>query len=618
VQAETNEDTRSVPLSAIRVLLPVWGRRYAERFLEFLLPSLLAEGNLPALVAAAPTTFVLLTRARDRVLFERHPVFRELQGVCAVEIVEIDDLISDASGVVLTVAYLRGMRSIATDPRNICFFYLVSDYVLAEGSLRNVLGRISAGASAVLAGNFQGNQETIGPALERFRQGSALVVPPRELVRIGLDTMHAQSAAAVVGNQGLAARCNRLFWRIGESGLLGRFWLMHMIAIRPEVSDYIVAGPSDYAFVPEFCVSGRVERIVDSDDYMVLEVQNAAAAGTGLPSSAAAIAKSVSEWATKEHLANARQSVYFHSDASRPSGAVEAAAHAFVSAIEVEKKSLPKSSRYHPYWGRMLDYHRATAVRPVDQNTVTTLLGGGGQMWSNGSLRRLLLGRGSSVKLWHPRWADLAVLRRGITELDLSGQSLLVVGKVPYAALTLFSAAAAIEQIEIEELSHLADGTRFDRVVILARATPDAGAMAATTRLLMPGGRLLIGLGDFLADDAQPLPVFKLPEFAGFSTRLAIAVSAGRRRIAAQGAMMGLARTGRPIRMLGAAALTLPSVLMNLISLGRCSNAGATVSCMVVTLERVPAAVAVAEQQYLLPRRCSNTADLRQLAKSFS
>ena len=29
---------------------------------------------------------------------------------------------------------------------------------------------------------------------------------------------------------------NRLFWRVDENTLIGRFYLMHMICIRPEVS----------------------------------------------------------------------------------------------------------------------------------------------------------------------------------------------------------------------------------------------------------------------------------------------------------------------------------------------------------------------------------------------
>ena len=41
------------PLSAIKVLMPVWGSRYIRQFLEFCLPTMLAPGNIPALAQAA-------------------------------------------------------------------------------------------------------------------------------------------------------------------------------------------------------------------------------------------------------------------------------------------------------------------------------------------------------------------------------------------------------------------------------------------------------------------------------------------------------------------------------------------------------------------------------------
>ena len=60
--------------------------------------------------------------------------------------------------------------------------------------------------------------------------------------------------------------------------MVGRFFLMHMIAIRPETSDFIIAAPSDYSLVPELCPSGKVVRMTDSDDYFVVECQPRGAA----------------------------------------------------------------------------------------------------------------------------------------------------------------------------------------------------------------------------------------------------------------------------------------------------------------------------------------------------
>src|ERR1700722_17725486 len=94
-----------LPPKDIQILLPVWGQRYTRDFLEFCLPSLLAPGNVPGLTKLARCTFVLLAPAEDAETIERNPLWTLLSGFCSVRIRYIDDLISQSSSTVLTLAY---------------------------------------------------------------------------------------------------------------------------------------------------------------------------------------------------------------------------------------------------------------------------------------------------------------------------------------------------------------------------------------------------------------------------------------------------------------------------------------------------------------------------------
>src|ERR1700733_4640520 len=71
---------------AIKVVLPVWGYTYVRQFLECGLPTLLAPGNIPALAAALPTEFVLLTSEDDKELFEQNPTFQRLASLCKTKL----------------------------------------------------------------------------------------------------------------------------------------------------------------------------------------------------------------------------------------------------------------------------------------------------------------------------------------------------------------------------------------------------------------------------------------------------------------------------------------------------------------------------------------------------
>jgi hypothetical protein len=288
-------------MQGVYVLLPVWGARYLRQCLEVCIPSLLASGNVPAIAAALPTTFVLMTRDRDMPMIRSHRAWLALAAVCDARLESIDDLLSEAASFVLTLAYARQIRTLGSTACEIGFVFLVSDYIVADGALRHVLRRLQGGADAVLAGNFQMSREAIDnlPLANRRIGGEPLSVPPRDLVRLALDWLHPATIACLAdGPTRHDPRANRVFWRAGPGTLLGRFYLMHMVAIRPQRVDVTIAGPCDYSFVPEFCPSGRIETMTDSDDYLVVEIQPASASSQATvpgPLDPPGLAKSLAE-----------------------------------------------------------------------------------------------------------------------------------------------------------------------------------------------------------------------------------------------------------------------------------------------------------------------------------
>ena len=108
---------------------------------------------------------------------------------------------------------------------------------------------------------------------------------------------------------------NRLFWRVDDNTLIGRFYLMHMICIRPELTDFVVGSSCDYSFIPEMCPSGNVHVLTDSDDYLVVEMQKRSHERNFVRLGAvkqSAVAESLAEWATATHRNNAHSAVVFH------------------------------------------------------------------------------------------------------------------------------------------------------------------------------------------------------------------------------------------------------------------------------------------------------------------
>ena len=419
---------RRPPPKAAILLLPVWGYSYVRQFLECGLPTLLAPGNVPAVAAALPTEFIILTSVDDIPLIHEHPALKRLDGICKVTIHPIDHLITDTNySTTITLAYAEAVRDVGEAMIDTCFFFLVSDYVVADGSFANVLKRMQRGTSAVVVGNLQITRETALPWLQRrlTDNGNSLALQPRELMRWALNNLHPITLANIVNIPfSHNSHTNRLFWRVDSNTMLGRFYLMHMLCVRPEVADFIVGSSCDYSFVPEMCPSANVDVITDSDEYLVIEMQprshEARAVRPG-PIEIPALAKSLSEWTTITHRENANQSLIFHVGELPPNvGHSIEEADTFIADVARNLSREPLPHRGHPYWiGAMVAFRESGGQKRNDEEWSYALgLSEVPNKFTNWLLWRSkfsLMGRPPYVLPWHPAWPDF---RTVLSEID--------------------------------------------------------------------------------------------------------------------------------------------------------------------------------------------------------
>jgi hypothetical protein len=409
---------RSEP-KEVRVLLPVWGYNFVRQFLEWSLPTLLAPGNLPALSARLPTQFILLTSIDDESYIREHAAIKRLSSICKVDLRLIDHLITDGNySTTITLAYAEAVRAAGDAMLDTCFFFLVSDYLIADGSLGNALDRVMKGASGVVAGNFQVSLEDATPWLEEklLLSRHTLALQPREMMQWALNNLHPQVLANTVNipfNHN--SHTNRLFWRVNGNTMIGRFYLMHMLCIRPELTDFTIGSSCDYSFIPEMCPSGNVEAIVDSDQYLVIETHprnheiNFLQRGPQTPRH---LARSLSEWTTAIHRGNADHTIVFHAkDVPQDIDKSIKQADEFVALVARRMRRTPMPFRGHPYWrGAMAAFYEATGRR-LDEDEWQYALGlpqskNAFVQWALWQAKFVLMGRPPNVMPWHPNWPD--------------------------------------------------------------------------------------------------------------------------------------------------------------------------------------------------------------------
>jgi hypothetical protein len=602
------------PPHDIQILLPVWGERYTRYFLELCLPSLMASGNIPAVAQLRRCTFVLLAPAQEAASIEKHALWAQLQHHCAVSVTHIDDLVSQSSSTVLTLAYTLAIRASGSRALDTCFVPIVADYVFSDGSLRAAVTRILEGASAVLAGNFQIARERAWPRLSKTKgSDGTLAIAARDLVDLSLKSLHSTTLDQIVTGDQLRAAANRLFWRVDNHCMIGRFYLMHMIAVHPETADFVISAPSDYSLVPELCPSGNIARLTDSDDYFVVECQpetpSACSAGRVSPR---AFAGSLGTWATSTHYANARNSLVFHSRVmpAAIAGALDISER-FVHHIEANR-NVPLPYRNHPLWGRSLDHHIATAQADQDYDRLREITGDAflrRRVGRAGHLRSLLLGRAPNFRPWHPLWKDALLLKRSIAQAE---GDVAVVSNVPARARAWCNEAAkkgrarSVTHVRTATIfadapDHSSSFAKYDTIVCCLDCMPcDLGELlACLSSLVRSNGNISLTIGKVFSEPGVEtfVPIAEEIEVdpEGFAKEGAIWVTRGANCKAIQIAMMQYARKSvysRGLAAVGclivAAGFAVASTLLNLVVIRYRGSAGgaADFSSLLITFRK--------------------------------
>jgi len=306
-----------------RLIIPLWGRVYADKLTTITLPALLASGNLPALCAMFEVEVVIVTETKLFGLIQNSRAFQRLAALCSTKLTPVDDLISDLPGdygVVLTKALYRGFVDLGAKVTDTFLLFLNADFIIADGSYRHLGELMLAGHRVIHAPSFRVVLEEVWPKLETRvdRNNAVLAISPREMVQVALEHKHLTVKARTVNQRFYHQWCmDQFYWYVDENTLIGYQWPVALVAIKPEC---VVTEPTlvwDFAYIPDAAPTLEKFFIVDSDDFFMLEPQSRI---TGeelirpgwIPVDD--IVKYLNDWTTKEQRHCGQQLLVFHAD----------------------------------------------------------------------------------------------------------------------------------------------------------------------------------------------------------------------------------------------------------------------------------------------------------------
>lgn len=223
--------TAQPPLPCFCIVLPVWGGEYVRAFLEYSLPSLLAQGNLPAVAKQGTVAFLIYTKETDRAALQGSAQLRRLERFAQVEIITPGHRSKDAPDAYLffSECYRQGLQR-AHDRGAACLF-LTADQIWADGALKSICARSLEGWRVVLLAAPRVLQETVLPALDALRgeEGDfADRLAPRTLAKLAYEHLHPWDRSLFWNADGVGRPASFLYWDVPGAG-----FLMHCLHLHP-------------------------------------------------------------------------------------------------------------------------------------------------------------------------------------------------------------------------------------------------------------------------------------------------------------------------------------------------------------------------------------------------
>lgn len=404
----------------LRMIIPIWGADYIERWLALSFASLRADGNIPELNRRFDFELALVTKAADAVSMRADPRFNRLMEGLRVVFISMDEFFPAQGGtdygVPLTLAYGKAILDLGDAGIDSFVIIMTADMMLSDGSFRSLSDRIDAGYTIVTAPSIRVVDGEVRPLLlARADAGAGVMsISPREMMAIVNAHLHNTVRARTVNEAEFvdSTYYHNIYWRVSPDCLAARYFLMMPLCFQVQRLMHKVVCPIDYGFITEICPDGRFSVLADSDELVMLELQErdsqsyllrisppVASLEERLTRLEREIAVTTGGWATAEQRRSASVPLYFHEHALPPD-IVERTARfdKFMTNIFDAMPSAVPHARHFHWLGQVRNFrsHLArggssaeVALLDDPRNDVTAGAVHADASWTGGPMRRM-------------------------------------------------------------------------------------------------------------------------------------------------------------------------------------------------------------------------------------
>lgn len=179
---------------AFNFIVTFWGEKFRDYFCELILPSLMAPGNIPALINKTDSKFLIVTTKQDWDALHKHPLFLEMLTHIEAIYFEMRMPTKDDSKMLVMSKGHKLASEYAYKNKGIGVF-VTPDLVVSDGAVVRLQELIVEGRTVVLSAAIRFQYEGSIAALKaagHMQPEKPLALSGRDLMRAVLPNLHSE------------------------------------------------------------------------------------------------------------------------------------------------------------------------------------------------------------------------------------------------------------------------------------------------------------------------------------------------------------------------------------------------------------------------------------------
>ncbi|ACM19019.1 hypothetical protein Geob_0654 [Geotalea daltonii FRC-32] len=291
----------------------LWGPGYTGYFLEIVLPSHLAKGNLEAF-RGKNSRYRIFTTSKDAEIIRGAAPYQALSSMMTTEIFPIDFLDAFEKYKRMTLCHKIAIKE--AEEIGATMLFLPPDVIFATGAFANLLS-VAEEAMAIMIAVPRVVKDAVTPLCLAAKDTPVeLNIQPRHMVQMMLSHLHPTANALFYDTRQASIWPSQIYFKVPEQGLIAHCFHLHPILVRPRVNsvafDVTIDGDYLLASCPD---SSEIAVITDSDLVMAMEPCDDSYGPS--PSSSSYQLDKITEWAAtnanQHHRHFFTRKICFHS-----------------------------------------------------------------------------------------------------------------------------------------------------------------------------------------------------------------------------------------------------------------------------------------------------------------